>query len=235
LPLFSAAISAGSVDQLSAAGIHHVGAWLHAGEGFRVEHVERRRSERRVERHDVARLQQARERGVLAADRIGPRLVGIGVGEEQAGVEAAEDLRRDATDAPRSDDANRLSREVETEQSPEREVLLAHAVERSVDLAVQRQQQADGVFRDGVRRVGRDARRGDLQGPSGGEVQVVVAGAAHRDHLHVQLAQRFQAGTIEHVVHEGADGAGAARGGSGFRGEAGLDEAPRDAASSGQG
>jgi hypothetical protein len=59
-------------------------------------------------------------------------------------------LRSDASDLPRADDACSLGVEVEAHKSTKGKVKLANAVECSMDLAVQGEQQRHGVFGYGM-------------------------------------------------------------------------------------
>ena len=129
---------------------------------------------------------------------------------------------------PGADNAGGLAVQVEADESVEREVEVVHAVVGARDFAIEREQQRDGVFGDGVGRVGRDARDREAEFLRGGEIDAVETGAAQRDVLHAEPGERFEARPVHAVVHEDADRLRAVRGGGGFRGEAEVHETPLD-------
>ena len=139
---------------------------------------------------------------------------------EHAHAEAAQDLRGDAADFSRAENAGGLAVEIEADESVEREVEVVDAVVGARDFAIEREEQRDGVLGDGVGRVSRDARDGEAEFLRGGEVDAVEAGAAQRDVLHAELRERFEARAVHAVIDESADGLRAVRGRGGFGGEA---------------
>ena len=152
---------------------------------------------------------------------------------EHAHAEAAQDLRGDAADFSRAENAGGLAVQVEADEAVEREVQVMHAVVGARDFAIEREEQRDGVLGDGVGRVGRDARDREAEFLRGGEVDAVEAGAAQRDVLHAELRERFEARAVHAVIHERADGLRAVRGRGGFGGEAAVHETPLDVESGG--
>ncbi len=70
---------------------------------------------------------------------------------ENPAAEAAEDARDDRPDLAGADDAHGAAVHVEPEQAVEREVALAHARVRAVDLPVEAQHHRDRVFGHGMR------------------------------------------------------------------------------------
>ena len=128
-----------------------------------------------------------------------------------------QDLRDDGANLAGADDAGGAAVELAAQQAVEGEVALAHAVPGAVDLAVQRQDQRQGVLGDGVRGVGGDADDGDAGARGGGQVHVVEAGAAQGDQLRAAGRQHAQRIGVEAVVDEAAHGraAGGERRGGG--------------------
>ena len=119
--------------------------------------------------------------------------------------------------------------QVETDEAGEREVLLAHPVVGAVDPPVEREDQRDGVLRDGVRGVGGHPRHRDAQPPRLRQVDVVESGTPER---HVADARRRQSGEavgVDPVVHERTDRVGRRGGPCGLGGEPKLVEEPGDA------
>ena len=74
--------------------------------------------------------------------------------------------------------------------------------------AVEREHEADRVFRDRVRRILRhtDDRQGEPRGRR--QIDLIEAGAAERDQLHALMSEEVERGGIELIVHEAVDGCG---------------------------
>lgn len=176
--------------------------------------------EREVERDDVGFAEETIEVGELDAARGGPIVGGEWIVGEDAGVEAFEDLGGDASDFSGADNADGFAGDVEADEAGEGEVVLAHAVEGAVDFAVEREAERDGVFGNGVGRVGGDAGDGDLEFARGVEIDVIEAGAAESDHFDAKIFESLENGAIGAVVDEEADRASAGGGGGGVAGEA---------------
>lgn len=93
---------------------------------------------------------------------------------EDAAAEVPQEARDDHADAAGAHDARRLAREVKADEAREREVAVAHAVVRAVDLAVEAEDQRERVLRDGVGGVRRDAHHRDAEPRRCIDVHVVV-------------------------------------------------------------
>jgi hypothetical protein len=106
--------------------------------------------------------------------------LGRGRGEHPA-AEAEHDPGEHRADLAGADDPDGPAVQVEAEQAVQREVALADPVVGPVDLAVEREDQADGVLGDGVGRVAGDADDAQAEAARGGEVDVVEAGRAQGD------------------------------------------------------
>ena len=89
---------------------------------------------------------------------------------------------------------------------------------------VERQQQADRVLGDGVRRIGRHANDGQAEAPGGRDIHVVESGAPQRDQPRATRGQRLHHGSRELVVDEHADGGKACGQGDRLFREARLEE-----------
>ncbi len=181
---------------------------------------------------EMTSLLAASVRGVHVLDAVlgGPVAIRKRIVGQHLHAEAAQDLGDDAADLAGADDAGGLAVQVEADQAVEREVQFADAVEGAVNLAIERQQQRDGVLGHGVGRIDRHARDGELQLLGGGEIHVVESGAAQRHELHALSREGLQAGPVQLVVDEDADGLRALRRGRGFLRQAELQETPLDAA-----
>ena len=70
----------------------------------------------------------------------------MGVERQHATAESGQDPGQDGANGSGSDDPSGLAVQVEAEQPVEGEVALAHAVEGTVGLAVQRQNQGEGML-----------------------------------------------------------------------------------------
>ena len=69
---------------------------------------------------------------------------------EHAHPEPAQDLRGDAADFSRAENAGGLAVKVEADEAVEREVQVMHAVVGARDFAIEREEQRDGVLGDGI-------------------------------------------------------------------------------------
>ena len=78
-------------------------------------------------------------------------------------------------------------------------------------LAVERQHQRHGVFRHGVRRIGRNPHHGNPVTGGGVQIDVVEARAAQRDQLHTHPGQLADGLGVSRVVDEDADRIGTLR------------------------
>lgn len=85
-----------------------------------------------------------------------------------------EQARDDGADAARADDARRLAREVKADEAGEREVAVAHAVVRAVDIAVEREDERERVLRNGVGGVRGHAHDREAEARRRLDVDVVV-------------------------------------------------------------
>ena len=199
------------MDQLTAARVDEDHARFHARNGRVADHVARPVGQRTVERNDVRtgvklverHVGDARLRGVL---RIGKQIVGHDLHAEP--LENADQL---AGDPARADDPRGLAVHVETHQPVEREVAVARAPVGAVYLAVERQHQRHGVFRHGVRRIGRNPHHGNPVTGRGVQVDVVEARTAQRDQLHAHPGQLADGPGVGRVVDEDADRIGTLR------------------------
>lgn len=111
----------------------------------------------------------------------------------------------------RPHDANGLAVHVEAHQPVEREVAVARAPVGAVYLTVERQHQRHGVFRHGVRRIGRNPHHGNPVTGRGVQVDVVEARTAQRDQLHAHPGQLADGPGVGRVVDEDADRIGTLR------------------------
>lgn len=110
----------------------------------------RLRRERRVQRDDFA---LARERvciSVFDAVLLRPLDRWKWIEGQHAHSKPAQDLRGDAADCSRAENAGGLAVKVEADEAVEREVQVMHAVVGARDFAIEREQQRDGVLGDRI-------------------------------------------------------------------------------------
>lgn len=184
------------------------------------------RCQRAVQRHDVGDREEIVERDVPHAQQLRLR-VGSWIVSHQPATETRHDAGEDAADRPCPDDAHRAAVEVEAQQSGQREVPLPDACPCSVDLPVECQDQADRVFSDRVRRVGRDPHHRQSEPARRVDVDVVEAGRTQRDQAGPSLREALQHLRREVVVDVGADSGEAVRQRGGGHVEAGVEEGER--------
>jgi hypothetical protein len=178
-----------------------------------------------VQRHDVrfgeqilqAGVDHARLQAIFALDR---------VAGDDAAAEAQHDVRQRGADAAGADDAHHFLVQIEAHQAVQHEVAFAHPIVGAVNLAVEREHQADAEFGDRERRIFRDAHDGYPQLRRRFEVHVVEAGAAEQYQADAVTRQRFQRGGADVVIDETADRGIPAgkRGGSGVQLRLGMNE-----------
>lgn len=110
------------------------------------------RGERGVQREYVAISQQyAKVFRILHSVLLCPFMIGEWIIGQHSHPEPAKTLRRYAAGLCPCLQYRRLAVEVEADNSAERKVQLAYAIECAMDLAVQREQQRYGMFGNGVR------------------------------------------------------------------------------------
>ncbi len=143
---------------------------------------------------------------VLGAE-IDGRLVRIGIAHQQAHAEALEDAQGGDADLAGADDAGGTAVHVEADQPLQREVGVTGALIGFVDATVEGHHQAHRVFGDRFRGVGGHSHHLQPQLLGGGQIHVVVAGAAQGDHLGAiggQLGQHLAVGiVVDEQAHHG--------------------------------
>ena len=163
------------------------------------------RGQRNVQRKNVAGGQQRVELRIFHPIPAGPLRCGQRIVSEHSRAKAAKNPGGDPADPARSDDADGFAENIETHQTVERKIMFAHTIVGAMDFAVQRQQQPDRVFRNGVRRIGRNTRHRQAERSGRREINVVEAGAAEGDEFDARIRQDFKTGTVQPVVDEHAN------------------------------
>jgi hypothetical protein len=138
------------VDQCAPARIDQHGAGLHGRDRFLVHQMMGVLVQRAVQGDDVADTKGGVEIHV-GHPEVDEWLIDDRVEGHHLAAEMPQQPCNDRSDLPRADHRRRLARHVETHQSLEREVPLAHTVVGPMDLAIQRQHERQGVFGHGVR------------------------------------------------------------------------------------
>ena len=192
------------IDQGATAGVDEHDPALHAPEGSRIDKVLRRRRQGAMKGHDARSGEDIRQRDIFnsqcPAGFVRKRVVG-----EQPATEAREDARHDQPDIACAHDAHGPAVQIEAEQAFQREVAFPNAGIGAVDLAVERQDESDGMLRDRVRRVGWYARHADPDLGRSGEIDIVEAGTAQGHEARPVARQRGQGLAVQPVVDEGAN------------------------------
>ena len=125
---------------------------------------------------------------------------------DDGAAEAEQEAGDDGADAAGSDHTGGSAVQPVAEQPVEGEVAVADAQVGAVDVAVEGEDQRQRVFGDRRRRVRRHAHDGDVCGRGGGEIDVVVTGAAQRDRPHAGIGEVRHSVGANVVVDEHADG-----------------------------
>src|SRR4051794_29408789 len=76
---------------------------------------------------------------------------------EHIGLESAKDLGNNAADPTSANDADGFAAEIKTDQAVQGKIMFSHAIVSTMNLPVQREQKADGMFCHCVRGIGRHA------------------------------------------------------------------------------
>ena len=183
-PASSAAISAGSSISGPRAGVHDVDAFLHLGEGGRIQHAARRRQQRRVHRDIVGRLEQRVEIDALDVRGLERFRFDEGVVGDDLHAEGLRLGRHQARDMAEADQAEH--RALDAPDRHHRRHFPAAALHQFVgerNLADQRQQQRHGVVGDFADAVVRYVIDGDAFLLGGRQVDIVDAQTETADRL----------------------------------------------------
>src|SRR4029453_6680937 len=114
------------------------------------------------------------------------------VESQQLTAEPGHDAGKDDADLPRADHGHRATDEIEAHETVELEIPLASAIVSPRNLAIQREQQANGELGHGVRRIIDDADDLDAQLASRLQVDMIEARRTRRDELRPAGGQLFQ-------------------------------------------
>jgi hypothetical protein len=98
------------------------------------------------------------------------------VESRQFTAESGHDAGKDDSDLPRADHGHRATDEIETHETVELEISLARAIVGPRNLAVQREQQANGELGHGVRRIVDDAHDLEAELARRPQVDMIEAG-----------------------------------------------------------
>ena len=194
----------GLVHDAAACGVYQVGGRLHPRQRGGVDQVAGLSGERAVDGHKVGLGQQFVERSV----GIGAVVDGKGVVRQDAHAEALRDARHAAADHPEADDADGESLELEGGVAQQRErsaalpVAARHVGGVAVRLGGQVQDQREGVLRHGVAGVAGHVAHRDAGATGGLQVDVVVAGGAHRHQAQVVQRREYGRGDQRLVDHD---------------------------------
>ena len=153
---------------------------------------------------DIGLTEQGIEIHVLGA-QIDGRLVRIGIAHQQAHAEPLEDAQGGDADLAGAYDAGGAAMHVEADQPLQGEVGVPGALIRLMDAAVEGHHQAHRMFGNGLGGVGRHPHHLESQLLGGGQIHVVVTGAAQGDDPGAVLRQLGQHFAVGIIVDEQAD------------------------------
>ena len=125
------------VNERAAADVEQDSAWLHQFERFATDDVVCVRRKRRVKRDDFTLARERVGVGVFDAVLLRPLDRRERIERQHAHPEPAQDLRGDAADFARAENAGGLAVKVETDEAVEREVQIMHAVVGARDFAIE--------------------------------------------------------------------------------------------------
>lgn len=138
------------IDEFAAAGVDDVCAFLHLTDPFFVQQMHGFRGERKVQGNNVAADEQIRERNILDGLLRSPIRGWIRIEGEDFRAEPFEDFSGDFADFPGAHKPHSFAVEIETNEAVQREVVFANAIVGAVNFAIESEQEADGVFGNGV-------------------------------------------------------------------------------------
>ena len=210
------------INKAAPAGVDEKRGGFQAGERGRVDEVLRSGEQRTMERDDIGPGEE-----VVATDEFEAGGAGfrrrVGIERDDMAAEALENFPGDRADAARADESGGFAVKIKALKAFEAKIATAHAVVGEVGVAVEREQERDGVLGDGVRRIGGDVGDGEAQRRGGGEIDLVVARAAEGDQTNAGGGERGENGGVERIVDEGADRLAAAGEGGVGRGKSIFD------------
>src|SRR3989344_3382759 len=139
-----------------------------------------------MERDDVGGRKESRKRRVGEVKRAGELVASAHIKADDIHTEAIRHPNNVSADVPAADNAERLAGEVKAAEPPRREGAgLAHALVGVNDMPRQGEEEPEGEFGDGVLAVGGDIRYRNTTRSRRSEVDVVKAGGAGGDELHL--------------------------------------------------
>ena len=157
-----------------------------------------------VQRDHVGFAVQHVERYVFDVKLLRHGLVRIHVVSENPDAVPLQDFREDHADLAGPDDADGFAAQVGADEPVDRKVVFTHPVVGPVQRTVQRHVHGQRILGDRIGRVARHADDDQLA-VGGRQVDVVVAGAAHGDHLNLLFGEHLDGFRPDIVVYEGAD------------------------------
>ena len=115
---------------------------------------------------------------------------------DQRAAESGHDAGEDGADLPRADHPHRPTHEIETHETVELEIPLARAIVGARNLAIQREEEADGKLGHGVGKIIDNAHDLDAELPRRPHVDMVEACGTRRDELGTAGGEVFSTSAV---------------------------------------
>src|SRR5262249_50247591 len=143
--------------------------------------------------------------GVAAADSLELERA-LYVGADHSAAKSGHDPGKDGPDLASADHSHSMADEIETDEAVELEIALARSIVGPRNLAIEREKQANGKLRNGVRRIVGHPHNLDAKFLCRCYVDVIEASGTRRNELCAAGGEIFQYIAVDGIVYEDADG-----------------------------
>ena len=155
--------------------------------------------------NDVGLLVQLAQIDIPRPDFGSKCLIGIRIMKQDIHVKPAQDSGCDFADFPGSHNGRNLPRHVKPHQAPETEIPLPRTGISLMDLPVEGQHHANGMFGDRRWRIGRNMYHGNAAFFGHRHIHIVDARATHGDEFYAHFRKPPDDGCGEIIIHERAN------------------------------
>jgi hypothetical protein len=127
------------------------------------------------------------------------------VKSNQFATKSSHDPSKDATDFASSDHSHGAANEIEAHEAVELKIAFASAIVGPRNLAIEREEQANGKLGHGAWRIVGDVHDFDAEGLCGSYVDLIETSGTRRNELRTAGAELFEHHTIKEIVYKDAD------------------------------
>src|ERR1700720_3998251 len=159
------------------------------------------RRQRTMQRNDIRVGVKLLDLGVASANSFESGRV-MQVKSNQFATKSSHDPSKDATDFASSDHSHGAANEIEAHEAVELKIAFASAIVGPRNLAIEREEQANGKLGHGVWRIVGDVHDFDAKGPCGSYVDLIETSGTRRDKLRTAGAELFEHHAIKEIVYK---------------------------------